>query len=224
MKWGAIKGLFFEDDGSVPEKKSGNTQKATAPATAPVPEVAPVRTIPVDVASGKPDQALIDTLAQALEKANLEGFDYFEFAKVLDNLAATLPSEQMRYQTAFASSAVMGANKQKLLDTAEHYLSVLAGEAEQFSKMVSEQTKINVTDKEDSILVLDANIKEKADLITKLTQEINEQTATKTAILNEAAQNRINIEKVQNDFAACLKLFIDKINADKAKINQYIAG
>ena len=95
MKWGSIKGLFFEDDGSEPAKKSGSDKNPSAQKATPVaaaPEPAPVRAIPIDVASGKPDQNLIDTIALALEKANLDGFDYFEFAKVIDNLAATLPS------------------------------------------------------------------------------------------------------------------------------------
>ena len=69
---------------------------------------------------------------------------------------------------------------------------------------------------------LDAAIKEKADTINKLTQEINELSVSKTTILNEISESKIKIQKVQNDFAATLKIFIDRIDGDKLKIEQYI--
>jgi len=220
MKWSTIKGLFVEteDDEEVPKEKD------TSPEAPQVEEPATQTAIPVDVSAGKPDQSIIDNLAMALEKANLDGFDYFEFAKVVDQMSATIPAEQVRYGAAFASAAAMGANKQKLLETADHYVEVLKGEAEKFSTMVAAQTKETVTDKEDSVADIDASIKEKADMITQLTNEINELSSNKAAILNEASENKIKIQKIQNDFAACLKVFLDKITGDKTKIEQYIQG
>jgi hypothetical protein len=220
--WKAVKGLFVEagDDSPAPEKKSKG-EKVPVPQTAA--PAAPVPTgIPVDVSAGKPDQSIIDNLVHALLEANLDGFDYFEFAKVVDSMAASIPAEQMRYQAAFATAAAMNANKAHLLKTADHYITILAGEADKFSVLVAEQTQVTVTDKENSITSIDAAINEKAAMITQLTNEINELSSSKTAILNETSENKIKIQKVQNDFAACLKVFLDKINGDKAKINQYI--
>jgi hypothetical protein len=223
MKWAAIKGLFVEvegEDTEEPSKKSKNEKTTEPQKVAPV--ATPIQTIPVDVSAGKPDQAILNSLSQALEEANLEGFDYFEFAKIIENMMTTIPSEQMRYQAAFATAAAMNANKQKLIDTADHYIIVLSGEADKFSAMVAEETRSTVTCKEESVHTIDMAITEKANLITKLTQEINELTSNKTSVLNEASENKIKIQKIQNDFAACLKIFVDKINGDKAKINQYI--
>lgn len=219
MKWSRIKGLFIETEEDEEAPKAKDTPPEDPKKSAPVPSA-----IPVDISAGKPDQSIIDNLALALEKSNLDGFDYFEFAKVIDQMSTTIPAEQVRYQAAFASAAAMGANKQKLIETADHYVDVLKEEADKFSTMVAVQTKETVTAKEESVKDIDAAIKEKADMITQLTNEINELTSNKTAILNEASENRIKIQKIQNDFAACLKVFLDKITGDKAKIEQYIQG
>lgn len=220
--WKAVKGLFVEtgDDSPAPDKKSKG-EKSPEPQTA-APAIPVPTGIPVDVSAGKPDQSIIDNLAHALSEANLDGFDYFEFAKVVDSMSASIPAEQMRYQAAFATAAAMNANKAHILKTADHYVSVLANEADKFAGLVAEQTQVTVTDKENSIVSIDNAINEKAAMITQLTNEINELSSNRTAILNEASENKIKIQKVQNDFAACLKVFLDKINGDKTKINQYI--
>lgn len=222
MKWSTIKGLFVEvseDDNT--DKKNVSKDAGITPKPTPSPIPAP-SSVPIDPSQGQKDQSIIDNLSQALSDANLPGFDYFEFAQILEKLGNTLPSEQMRFQAAFSTSAVMGATKAKLLETAQHYLSILENEANKFSEMVAAQVKATVTDKKDSVVDIEATMKEKSDLITKLTQEINELTNVRTAVLNEAAENELKIQKIQNDFAACLKIFIDKINGDTGKINQYI--
>lgn len=222
MNWNKVKGLFVEVDESAdppPSKKKSTPPPAAAASipTTPAPTV-----IPVDASQGQKDQAIIDSLAKALSDSNLPGFDYFEFAQILEKLSTSIPSEQMRFQTAFASAAVMGATKPGLSDSIVHYLKVLENEAQKFTQMVTQEIKVKVTDKEASVGTIDTTIKEKSDQITRLTQEINELTSTRTTILNESAANNVSIQKIQNDFAACLKVFIDKINGDATKINQYI--
>jgi ABC-type transporter Mla subunit MlaD len=228
MNWKAIKGMFVEVDETEESPKTSKNKSApvtpppSAP-TAPVPAaaIAPA-VVPIDPSQGQKDQAIVEGLSKALSDANLSGFDYFEFAQILEKLQATLPSEQLKFQTAFSSAAVMGATKAQLLESTNHYLKVLEDEANKFAGMVAEQLKTTVTDKEDSVSTIESTILEKSEQINKLTQEINELTNTKTTVLNEAAESRIKIQKVQNDFAACLKVFIDKINGDITKINQYI--
>lgn len=226
MNWNKIKGLFVEVDETAEAPKPANNKTTSAPPvqTAPTPVAAPTASmsVPIDPSQGQKDQSIIDSLSKALSDANLPGFDYFEFAQILEKLQATLPSEQLKFQTAFSSAAVMGATKALLLESANHYLKALETEANKFAGMVAEQLKIAVTDKEASVVTIESTIQEKSEMINKLTQEINELTNTKTTVLNEAAESRIKIQKVQNDFAACLKVFIDKINGDTTKINQYI--
>jgi ABC-type transporter Mla subunit MlaD len=219
MNWRAIKGMFVEVEEDEKEVKGAapTIEPQTPPLAAP-----PPHNFTRDPSSGKPDQSIIDNLAHALEQANLPGFDYFEFAQILEKLAPSTPAEQIRFQTAFASASVMGATKAKLLETAQHYMGILQQEANNFSGMVQEQIQSNITDKKNSVIEIEETIKQKSETINQLTQEINELSTSKTSILNEAAENRIKIEKVQNDFAACLKILIDKINGDSERINKYI--
>lgn len=221
MKWKDIKSMFVEtEDDDKKETKKPEAASTVEPQTPP--PTPPPQNFTLDPSSGKPDQSIIDNLAHALEQSNLPGFDYFEFAQILEKLAPSTPAEQIRFQTAFASASVMGATKAKLLETAQHYMGILQQEAEKFHGMVSEQIQVNVTDKENSVLEIEETIRQKSEMMSQLTQEINELSSSKTGILNEAAENKVKIEKVQNDFAACLKIFIDKINGDSERINKYI--
>ena len=219
MNWKSIKGMFVEvdedDKKEIKEESVASPQEITPPPPPP-------QNFTLDPSSGKPDQSIIDNLAHALEKANLPGFDYFEFAQILEKLAPSTPAEQIRFQTAFASAFVLGATKEKLLETARHYMGILQQEAEKFHGMVTEQIQVNVTDKENSVLKIENEIRQKSEMMNQLTQEINDLSSSKTGILNEAAENKVKIEKIQNDFAACLKIFIDKINGDSDRINKYI--
>lgn len=220
----AIKNLIFESDGnSEPEEKKVVEKSIPEPIKPAIqPTIQP--SIPIDALAGKPDNTISDKLTEAIEKANIEGVDYFEFAKILQGLTSSIPAEQMRYQAAFASVVAMNATKKLLLDTADHYLNVLSVESENFAKIVAQQTLETVNKKEETLSTIDNVIKEKTEMMNQLTAEINQLATEKTNITNEIAENKLSIEKVQNNFAATLKIFIDKINSDKSKIQQYIAG
>jgi len=222
-----ILNLFVEVEDDADEKKASvEKRKPVSPVSpaAPVQAVQPDR-IPAAVASaGKSDDTIAKTLADALEKANLPGFDYFEYAKMLDALKAGIPVEQTLYQTAFTSGSVMGANKKTLVDSATQYIAVLNKEAEKFAVSVRQSTKDTVTGKEEQVRAIDASIAEKNAQIQKLTEEINALSAEKNSIANTIAENRIKIEKVQNDFAATLQVFLGRIKGDLEKIEKYVAG
>jgi hypothetical protein len=216
----SILNLFVDlgDDGKE-ESKQNVEQEQTPTVVLEQPKAVVIEAKP---AEGKTDTAIAENLANALEEANIDGYDYFEYAKTLEALSATIPSEQVRYQTAFASAGVMGATKEKLIETAQHYTNILNEQGEKFSGFVAQQIEQNVTSKESGLTQIDSSIQEKAELIQKLTQEINELTQQKTEIANEVAENKIKIERVQNDFAATLKVFLNKIKKDMDKISTYI--
>jgi peptidoglycan hydrolase CwlO-like protein len=161
-------------------------------------------------------------LTEALEQANLEGYDYFEFAKTIDSLKPTLPSEQTLFQTAFISGKVMGASKEKLVQTASTYLEVLNKKAQEFDTVCQSKIQETVTSREDELKNMETAIQEKAAQIQRLTEEINQMTAQKTQVTNEIAENRVKIETKRNNFAATLRMFTGRISADVEKINRYI--
>ena len=210
MNWGALKGLIFEDtDKTTNTKKEKNekvSESSTKSTSTPLPPV-----ISTPPGNGVIDENIIKSLKKAIDSANLDGFDYLEYTKILEQLASTIPSEQMRYQAAFASAIAMGTNKEKLISTAKHYIDTLTAEKANFDVLLEEQTQTTIINRESEISAIDDSIKEKSAAIQKITNEINELSNNRRTILDEVTQNKIKIGKVQNDFVSCLKIFLNKI-------------
>ena len=214
MDWKGIGRLFVQYE---EEEKKVPVQETEAPVEE-VKEVAPA----VDASSGQHNQGIAETLAKALEEANIEGYDYFEFAKTLEALKPNMPAEQVLYQTAYASGSVMGVTKDKLVQTAQHYLDVLSQKQKEFNLAVNKQTEDTVTSKEQHVSEIEEQIKSKAEQIQALTDEINQLSSQKTEANNEISANKVKIEQVKNDFAATLQAFSTKINSDVQKIEKYL--
>jgi hypothetical protein len=224
---GFFKNLIFEDDGkekiSKPlDKRGSNKLEHNVPKTESQYIAPPQRVISPTPSTKALDPEIMGSLSKALEAANMEGFDYFEFTKILDQLSSAIPGEQMRYQAAFASAVAMGTSKQRLLETAEHYISTLKAESENFSVMVEEQMQTNVISKESAIISADTQIKEKSILIGQLTAEINELSNYKQNMVEEITLNKSKIIKIQSDFSSCLDMFVGKIKNDIENIIKYI--
>lgn len=218
----SIYGLCFDVPKEEKVEATEKTEQTPAPKQQPV-EIGTITPGNSEIGStGKADTAIAESLAAALESSNLDGYDYFEFAKTLDVLSVTIPSEQVKFQSAFATASVMGISKDKLIETANHYLNVLQTEAQKFGKFVEMQVEENVTSKEGSLTEKDNLIKEKAAQIQQLTEDINVLTQEKTEIENMVAENKIKIEKIQNNFVATIKVFVEKIKKDIEKISTYI--
>lgn len=209
-----FKGFFVEvvEDEEVDEATEQPQEETPAPAS----------TTPAAPVTGVEDQKINDSLMQAIVEANQDGFDYFEFAQLLTQLKPTIPSEQMLFQTAFTSGKVMGASKQKLIETAAHYLKVLLQKKEEFETAVQGQTDQTVTSLGLELQNVDEAVETKNAMIQKLTDEINELAASKTDISNSIAENKAKIEKVQANFVATYNKISSRIQGDVEKINKYV--
>lgn len=206
-----LKSLFWTEDDDETQAPAANAQPA-AGASAPL----------SSAGKGQKDGNVARTLTAAIDEANIEGYDYYEFAKTLDALKPTIPAEQTLFQTAFASASVMGATKAKLIETANHYLSILETKQKEFDDSAKQRFDQNVTKREEELPDIDAKIKEKNEQIRKLTAEINEFTLSKTSVANEIADNRAKIEQVRSNFVATLQVFTGKIKSDIDKIQKYL--
>jgi len=213
--------LFFkvEDDGK------------DAPKASPVKEEvkpAPVQTsfnpsVPSSpVIAVNEDAEIKKQLAAALEQANQPGYDYFEMAQSIAAQASIIPSEALRFQSTFATISSMGITPDKLVDSAQFYLTVLKKKEDEFTKTVDQHMAEAVTSRENDVVKFDADMQSKSEMIKKLTEEINEMQQQKTAIINEVSSNKAQIEQVRNNFSATMKVFVDRINSDIDKIKMYL--
>jgi DNA repair exonuclease SbcCD ATPase subunit len=208
-----IASLFF---------KVEKDETASEPAPVTQAAVAQVSMATAPTFAAKEDAEIKKQLASALEQANQAGYDYFEFAQAVDAQAAIIPAEAVRFQASFAAAATMGTTVDKLLGSAQFYLSILKGKEDEFNKTVEQHMAEAVTSREKELTQYDGDMQAKAEQIKKLTEEINALQQKKTSIINEVSASKSQIEQVRNNFSATMRVFVDKINADIGKIQQYL--
>ncbi|MDO8640445.1 MAG: hypothetical protein Q7R33_02785 [Nitrosarchaeum sp.] len=208
----SIKSLFLQED----ELTATDSQKT--PVTS-----SPVINSPLTASTmGQEDASIKEMLTKTIETANIEGFDYIEFIRVVEEQAQLIPAEQVRFQSTAATANAMGCTKDKLIQSAQFYLGVLGKKETEFMDSVNKQIATTVTVKEDTLLKIDEDIKGKAELIKQITNEINALQTRKNLMVNEVSENKIKIERVRNNFSATLKIFTDRIKNDIEKIEKYI--
>jgi hypothetical protein len=211
----AIGGLFFKTVETEETKVEPNQQTQKVPIQPPQPN----QSQPL---VGQEDGEIKKQLLEALEKANLPGYDYLEFIKAIDIQASIIPSESMRFQSTFAVASTMGVNVPTLLSSADHYLKALTDKEKEFVAAMDKHATEAVGGKEGQIQNIDSEMQKAAQQIQQLTQNINSLQEQKTALTNEISTNRIKIETVKNNFFATMKTITDRINNDINKIKQYL--
>ena len=151
---------------------------------------------------------------QLFSEANLPGPDYYEFAKMVEAMAA-LPDERTRYVTAFAGLKVQGLDKEKLVSSAQQYLQLLDNDAAYFSNT------INATLHE-KVEMEKQQLEEKSKRIQELTREIQDLNNEIAVIGNEIKENEEKIASNSSGYNMELERFKAKISDDLNKINQMI--
>lgn len=115
-------------------------------------------------AEGLDDRSL-EFLTNALEKNNLPSFDYFEFKRAVTTLLGMNIDEATAFKSAFATAATVGLTKDKLLETAGYYRSLLAKEKEQFDEALQNQNATKVASRQQEVKRLRDQIeRHKADI------------------------------------------------------------
>lgn len=172
--------------------------------------------------SGKPDAKIAEKLSEAVGKANLDGYDYFEFAKAIQSIGSSIPAESVRYQAAFSAGAAMGCTPDKLVETAKHYLGVLDQEEGQFQEAMKAKLSGDVEQKKSEAENTLKTIQEKQEAIKAMTEEINNLHEQRAVLLNEANTNEVNVRAISNNFSVTIQAFRDRITSDIAKIQKYL--
>lgn len=210
-----LKGLFVVQtpteeettENSTTDKSETPANKATSSPSAP---------------AGKATEKFYDILLASMEANNQEGFDYLEYKKSLQTLAKMPMDEQTRYFSAFAAAQAMGVTSQKLTDSANFYLKVLAAEDSKFQESVNAQRQKQIGNKEKAIADMDATIKAKAEQITKLTQEIQAHQTDMEKMKAEISDAVVKIETTLSDFHATYDELTAQISKDVENMAKYL--
>ena len=220
-----LKSLFVvEEEGGKPKQTAKGNSEANMPEEEFVePTARPVDVQPtnVNVTADMTDK-FMDVLLGSMEKNNLDGYDYLEFKQVLQNLAAMESLEEKRFKSAFVMAQTMQATPDHLIQTAQHYLSVLKKEESKFQNALASQKTRQISDRQEEVKLLDQTILDKKKQIERLQAEIAEhekQHATAKEKLSNAAGK---LESTKLSFLKSYESLSAQITADIEKMSQYL--
>lgn len=172
-------------------------------------------------AEGLDDKSL-EFLANAIEKNNLPGFDYFEFKRAVTALSQMQMDEPTSFKSAFTTAATVGVTKDKLIESAGYYKNVIVKEKEQFDQALVNQNNTKVTTREEEIKKLRDQIERHKTEITRLQDEI-------AAYLNQIGQSETAVKldsekltKTKTAFESTHQSVMLQIDRDIENMHKYL--
>ncbi len=216
-----LKSLFLVDDEEFVKQAAKDSAKPKEQRSPKAPPATSSTSRP-SASGGKPSSKFTNVLLGAMDKANLDGFDYLEFKQSLQNLGKMAMDEATRYKSAYAMAKTMGATPQTLIDTAKHYMKVLQQEEQKFQQALAGQRTKKISDKAEQQKKLEQAIKDKSQRILQLNKEIEAHQKKMEKLQQEIAQASVKVESTKNDFQASFRLILGQIEKDVENMKQFL--
>ena len=221
-----LKSLFIvedENDKKEAPKKSQEpkVEKPAKPSSQPEIEVN-IEIPEITDPKGKPDPKFVDILLKAIEKNNMDGFDYLEYKQSLQSLHGMDMDEATRYKSAFAMAKTMGATPDKLVNSANHYITVLRKEESKFKEALINQRKSQIQGREAKIKSIETAIKEKKAQIKKIMTEIERNEKELEKLKSEINKSAAKVESTNERFHLALNVVMGQISNDLEKMKQFL--
>lgn len=173
--------------------------------------------------SGKPDEKFVNMLLGAIDKNNIEGFDYLEYKQSLQNLSNVEMDEETKYKSAMAMAKTMGATPQKLVTSANHYIKILTAEENKFLEAFKNQQSAQVNSRNQEISNLEKSINLKTKKIEELKKEIETEKKTLESKKTNINQAIAKVASTKDRFYLAYNIVVSQIKADLEKIKKYLA-
>jgi hypothetical protein len=169
-------------------------------------------------------QKFLDILIAAIERNNLEGFDYLEFMQSIDNIKdqAITEDEVKIYQTAFSIANTLGLDKSKLLESGRYYLSVLEKEKSHFNDALNNNAKRKLKEKLSELKDAEKSNKEFIAQMEALKEKIQKKEQEIDSLKEELMEADAKIKAVMSGFTKAHEAMKSKINSDIDKIEKYL--
>jgi chromosome segregation ATPase len=179
--------------------------------------------IPSKVSFNKDDlDKFVKHFESLLEKANLPGPDYFEFIKTLEVLENHLTDEKVRITAAYASLNAQGLTKDKLVNSAQIYKSIIEKDKSDFESAVNDKIRLEIEARKLEQKNLSRQIKDASETISKLTEEIKQNQEKLADLENLIKDNNNKIKSNMDNYQYACSAILKKINDDISKINSLI--
>ncbi len=216
-------GVFveFEDD-----DKSNNTSEARqAPSgndkVSNVPPSLPQQQPQVYTGALSPQELEKFTkhFSDLFDKSNFNGPDYYEFSKMMAMLEAPIPDENTRISAVFATLSIQGLTKDRILETAKQYCTILENDKAQFEAAATGKANAELAGRRNKIQELEKKIADNSQLIQKLTKEITDDQTNIGEMKNEIVLQDSKINTNKAGFLMAYQAMHNKITGDIHKIN-----
>ena len=216
-----MKGLFVEEVPGTEPQAPPSTRKSAARPPAPGPQRTNIPQSPAGQ-PGKPADKFRNVLFEAMEKANLDGFDYLEYKQSLRSLAKMNMDEATRFRSAYAMAQTMGATPAGLVGAAEHYIKVLQREEQKFEQALVTQRDTRIKGKRAEGQKLNELIKRKQAQIKQLENEITQHQKQAQQLEQQVNTAAAKVETTKNNFIATYNQVVEQIQADIEKMKRYL--
>jgi lysyl-tRNA synthetase class I len=219
-----LKGVFVVEDPNAPQENPQQTvtQQPQPQSNRPV-QPSPTVSVPImSNANGQVNQKFTEVLFKAMEAANLDGFDYFEFKQAINNLANMPMDEATRYKSAFAMAQTMGATPDKLIQTASTYLSVLKQEQDKFQQAAQGQVQNQIGNKKAQIDNFEQVIKQKEAQIKQMTDEMAQHRKEMETLKSDIEQASSKVAQTTADFQMSYQVITGQIQNDVTNMQKYL--
>lgn len=168
------------------------------------------------------DERSLDFLANAIERNNLPGFDYFEFKRAVVSLIQMKLDEATAHKSAFTTAATVGVTKEKLVETAAYYKNVVVKEKEQFDKALENQNSTKITARQEEVKRLRDQIERHKSEIARLQDEVagylNQIDQAENAVKLEGEK----LEKAKAAFEKTHQSVVLQIDRDIESMHKYL--
>lgn len=209
--------FFIADETAVTPEKTGSLPKE---------EPSSVVADSINHSAGAVDEKFIDHFVNLLEKANLQGPDYFEYRETLKNLEGLGLSEDKRYQAAWASFKAMSnsTDYSVLTNTANQYVTMLDTDRQHFLKDVENAITEKVGGLKNEVLRMQQENEAIAKQILALQQKVEANKTQITKLTGDIGEQSAKITTNKNNYEVTYSSFVEQIKSDISKIQQYIAN
>ena len=216
-----LKKLFVVDEGTAsqgnPQVETSEKEEVGTPTSS-----SPAISVNPNAEEGTPDQKFIDILLKAIESNNMEGFDYLEYKQSLQSLAAMPMDDSTRYNSALAMAKTMGATKESLVSSANHYMQILKAEEGKFKNALGAQQSKIEQNSTTGISNLEKSIVQKQAQVESMLKQIEEDKTRLEQMKEEISSSTNKIQTTANNFMSAYNLVVGQIKNDVDNIQNFV--
>ena len=161
----------------------------------------------------------IEALASALKEKALLDYDYMKFIEGKKAMSAVVPDEAVCFKVAFLAVKALGVTKQKLITTAQFYLSVLVDERKEFLSGLDDQMKDKVGGSQQRLQDIEKQIASKIAKIAEITTQLEQEGKEKIELEGAITEWTEKIKTTSAEFEISYQKMHNTIEQDIVKIN-----